>query len=136
MARRVRTKWRWLKKNHPQVYADLVASRRMTSSQTLNRLKKHKIKPVITLNKLRKMAHRKEKASGIPIKVTKDMTTGHRYADGLTIRESTGNVQIRLHPVLRFHDRRYIKDVMGHEVDHAKVDKRVVRNYEKRWGKI
>jgi len=99
----------------------------MTTNRALNRLKKSKVKPVISLNKLRQMVNRKEKASGIPMKVTRDMTEGHSYAAGVAIRETSGAVHVRLHPSLRYHDRRYISDTIGHELDHAKLMKKVVK---------
>ncbi len=132
MARRVRTSWRKMKKRHPRVYATLAESKGMTSNRMLNRFKKRKIKPIITLKKLRHMASIVSKRHGVPIKVTKDMTEGHRYADGVSIRDKSGDIHIRVHPVLKYYDKRYAKDVIEHESDHARVDKRVVRNYYKR----
>ena len=135
MARRVRTSWRKLKKTNPRLYNALVETKGMTTTRTLNSLKKRKVKPVLSLGKLRLMASRARKKSGVLVKVTKDMTEGHRYADGVSIRDSSGDVHVRLHPLLQYKDKRYVNDVIGHELDHARVDKRVVSNYEKRMGR-
>ena len=132
MARRVRTSWKKLKKTRPRLYNALAESKGMTATRTLNRLKKRKVKPILTLGKLRLMASRASKRRGVPIKVTRDMTEGHRYADGISIRDSSGDVRVRIHPVVQYYDKRYVGDVIGHELDHARVDKRVVRNYYKR----
>ncbi len=132
MARRVRTSWRKLKKTRPRLYNTLAGSKGMTATRTLNRLKKRKVKPILTLGKLRLMASRASKRRGVPIKVTRDMTEGHRYADGVSIRDRKGDIHVRIHPVVQYYDKQYAGDVIGHELDHARVGKRVVRNYERR----
>jgi len=124
-----------MKRTHPRVYSTLAESKGLTATRTLNRLKKRKIKPILSLARLRRMASKASKRHNVPIKVTRDMTEGHRYADGVAIRDRSGDVHVRIHPVTQFYDRQYARDVIGHELDHARVDKRVVKNYEKRTGR-
>jgi len=127
MARAVRTSWRRLRKVRPDVHKELSKSGRqhLTSSVTYHRMKKKRISPVTKLATIRSMARRASKRSGIPIRISKDMK-GHRHADGVAIKERR-NIEVRLHPVLKYYDKRYIKDVIGHELDHAKVYKRSIR---------
>lgn len=132
MARRVRTSWRKMKKTRPWLYHIKAESRGMTATRTLNRLKKKKVKPMLSLGQLRLMASRASKRSNVPVKVTRDMTEGHRLADGIAIMDSSGKIHVRIHPVLQYNDKRYARDVIEHELDHAKVDKRIVRNFKKR----
>ncbi len=132
MARRVRTSWKKLRETRPRLYNTLAESKGMTATRMLNRLKKRKVKPILTLGKLRLMASRASKRHGTLIKVTRDMTEGHRLADGVAIMDSSGDIHVRLHPVLQYKDKRYVGDVIGHELDHARVDKRIVRNFKRR----
>ena len=124
MARTVRTSWRRLKRTRPDVHEELAKSGRqnLTSSVTYRRMKKKRIRPVTKLATIREMARRASTRSGVPIKISKDMKR-HKRADGVTIRDGR-NVEVHLHPVLKYYDKRYIRDVIGHELDHAKVMKR------------
>lgn len=134
MARRVRPAFLQLKKRRPDVYAATVGAGHLTSTQELNMLQKRGIKPVISQKELRGMARRASFRSGTPIRITKDMGKGHRLTDGLATRENY-KVSVKLHPILQYRDRRYVADVIGHELDHAKVDKRVIRRYKARQKK-
>ena len=103
MARRVRTAFREMPKD---VHDALAETRGMTSTRALNKLKRKRVKPIISLSKLRSMARRASKRANVPIRISKDMTEGCRYADGVAIKRDS-DVRVRLHPVLQYHDRRY-----------------------------
>ncbi len=120
MARRVRTSYRKMRLKDPETYYALANTRGMTSTRAYNSIKKKRVKPLTSLRKLRSMARKASNRSGVPIKITKNMTEGHRLADGIAIRDEKGISRVRLHPVLQYHDKRYVKDVIGHELDHAK----------------
>jgi len=126
MAKRVRTTWRKIKETKPKLYVALVESGGMTASQALRHLRRKGIKPILTTNELRRMATSASRRSNFPIRVTKDMTTGHRYADGVTFQRGT-QVRIRIHPILKYKGKRYAKDVIEHEVDHAKEFRRSIK---------
>ena len=128
MARRVRHAFREMPKD---VRDALAETQGMTSTRSLNKLRKSGVKPIVSLKKLRGMARRASFLSGTPVKVTKDMTGGHRYADGIAIRRND-KVEVRVHPVLKYYDRRYVADLIGHELDHARVDKRSIRRQKAR----
>lgn len=130
MARRVRTAFRKLRKRRPDLHAFLKETRGMTSTRALNRLRRKRVKPIISSSKLRSMAQKASKRSGVPIKISKDMTEGSRYADGVAIQRDS-DVRVRLHPVLKYYDKRHISDVIGHELDHAKVMKRAIKRKSK-----
>ncbi len=134
MARRVRTAFRKLKKRRPDVYVAVQGTGHLTSTQVLNKLKKGRIKPIIPQSELHGMARRASFRSGTPIKITKDMGEGHRFASGLATRKDD-KVSVKLHPVLQYNDRRYVADVIGHELDHAKVVKRSIRRQKARQKK-
>lgn len=131
MARRVRTAFRELKKRRPDIYDVVKGTGHLTSTQVLNKVKGRNLKPIIPARELRGMARRASSRSGTPIKVTRDMPRGRKYADGVAIREND-KVKVRLHPILKYHDRRYVADTIGHELDHAKVMKRSIRRQKAR----
>jgi len=122
MARRVRTSFKKLHQKRPRLYQALSDTKGMTSSGAYRRLTRKRIKPLTPLVKIRKMAKLASKRAGVPIVITQDMH-GCKHADGVAVKEK-GKVSARLHPVLKYQDKRYIEDVIGHELDHAKVLKR------------
>ena len=103
----------------------------MTTTKRLNRIKKKKVKPTMSITELRSMAQKASKRHDVPIKVTKYMGRGHRYADGVATRKIGDKTRIKLHPILQYRDKRYVRDVIGHEIDHANVFDRPLL---KRWG--
>lgn len=131
MARRVRHAYRKMPKD---VRDTLAETKGMTSTRSLNKLKRSGVKPIVSLKELRGMARRASFRSGTPIKVTRDMAEGHRFADGIVERKED-TAEVRLHPVLQYYDRRYVADVIGHELDHARVVRRSIRRQKARQKK-
>lgn len=124
MARGVRKNW----KSVPEETQDaLREAKDMTTTGAYNRLKRRKVKPTTDLKTIRQMAKQAEKRSKIPIRITTRLGKRNTKADGTCVTDVTKNklrTQVRLHPYLQYYNKRYIRDVIGHELDHAEADKR------------
>jgi hypothetical protein len=130
MARRVRTQYRKIKKKNPQLYEALDAGSDMTTNRQYNYLKKHKIKPLVSRDELSDMVSSAKKKNKVKMRITKDMTIGHRHADGVAIKDGK-NLEVRIHPYVQYQGKRYAKDVINHELDHIKVFKKQINRREK-----
>jgi hypothetical protein len=100
----------------------------LTSNCIVNKLNKGHIKPITPLNELRKIAKRNSKRHGVLMTVSRDMLE-RRYnkADGITgLRVRDKKVVIHLHPILKYYPKSYTKNVIEHELDHAKIIKRSI----------
>lgn len=127
MARKVRTEYRKIKKNNPLLHKALSANANMTTNRQYNYLKRNDIKPLITKKQLAEIIKVAKRKSKLKIKISKDMTRGHRYADGVAIKDGNA-IQVRIHPYVQYQGKRYAKDVVNHELDHVKVFKKQIKN--------
>ena len=140
MARRVRSAFRKLPDD---VHHALVNTRNMTSTGAYNKMTRQGLKPVTPIKTIRRMAKSASKRSGIPIKVTTDtFTRKHNNTEGTCARlydtkTKKRRVEIHLHPILEYSHKTHVADVINHELDHAKVERRVIkhknRKYEETW---
>jgi hypothetical protein len=128
MARIVRTEYR---KMPSELHDALKNTKNMSSNRALDYLEKRKIKPLVSRGSLNKIISSSRSKNGIPIKISKDMTKGYRYADGVTITKGN-KVNIRIHPMVQYQGKRYVKDIIGHELDHAKVEKKIISRRKKK----
>ena len=123
MARKVRNAWRKLPRD---VYNALADCNAKTTTGVYNHLNKTGVKPVTPLKTVRAMVKRRS-TKEVPIKVSKNLF-GRRDAEGVAGQwiDKTGKrgVDIRIHPIVKYYHRDHIKDVIDHELDHAKVGMR------------
>ena len=130
MARRVREAWRKLPRD---VYNALADADAKTTTGVYNQLVRKKIKPVTPLKTVRAMAKRKS-TKEVPVKINKNLL-GKRNAAGVAGQwiDKKGNrgVEIRIHPIVKYYHKDYVKDVIDHELDHAKVGMRKAKRLMK-----
>jgi hypothetical protein len=99
----------------------LLKTNKMTTNVAYNRLKKKRIKPIMSVTELRRLAKGYGKKYKEDIIVSNDMM-GRKYASGTCgVREDNKKVIIHLHPILKYYPEKHIKNVILHEIDHAKV---------------
>lgn len=120
MARRVRDEFSKMPRD---VHDALVGTKGLTSTQTLRKLQRKHLKPITPLSEIRQMARGASKKSKVPVKITTKLR-GHPHADGVCVVEGHGRtiekVEARIHPVLQYSTRNHVKDVINHELDHAR----------------
>jgi len=115
MARYVKVAFTKLPK---ETTAALRKTSHFTSTVAYNKLNKDRVPIVTPLKSIRKLAKSKGKQNRVSIVVSKDMKM-HKKADGVCLLRGQGKVNI--HPITKYYDKRYINDLMEHEVDHIKV---------------
>ena len=126
MARRVKESWRKLKNKRPDLLESLTNTSNITSNRLYNRFKKKGIKPNINRKELQRLINKASNKNKIPIKVSRDMA-GRPFSDGVSINYKKG-AKVRIHPIAQYYDKGYVKDLIGHEVDHAKIYNRSIKN--------
>ena len=132
MARKVRNAWSKLPRDVHDVLAE--TKRHKTTTGAYNYLVKKKVKPVTSLKTVRAMVKRKS-TKGIPIRISKNLL-GSREAEGVAGQwiDKTGKrgVEVRIHPIVKYYHKDHIKDVIDHELDHAKVGMRKAKRLMKK----
>lgn len=104
----------------------LTDTKKTTSQRTLWMGKKRNIKPLTSMPDIRTLAKREGKKKNIIIKIGQ-MPSGSKYADAVHVYDKeTKKQNIILHPVLQYYDKRYVRDVIHHELDHASVRNRII----------
>jgi hypothetical protein len=126
MAGYVRKSYSKMPKENRQFLAD---TKRVTSQRTVRMAKSRKIEPLTPIKEIRSMANKSSRKNNISIKLG-EMPTGSKYADAVHVYDkSTKKQDIILHPVLQYYDKRYVKDVIHHELDHAKVRDTIISHH-------
>jgi hypothetical protein len=123
MARNVRTFFRELPRDTHDALAE-AGRRNWKSTTSWRKLKGEDVTVVTPIATIRRIARGYTKWTGIPIVVSarpfKDADYAH--CDGLAMPVSqNGRCIVYLHPVLQYYDIGYVKDLIGHEMDHCQV---------------
>lgn len=116
MARRVRNSFRQLPTD---VHDALAKTKKNKSTTAYRRLKKMQLSKVTSLSSIRSIANKVSKKDKVKIVISQNMY-GKDYADGCY---NPKDKTIRIHPILSYYPKTYVKDVIDHEVDHAYVDR-------------
>lgn len=117
----MRKEW---EKDLPIGVADaLNENKESTTSECLRFLKREEIDVVTPLTDIRDIAKRFSKRYKIPVRVSEDAFKDYPHADAMH-RYRRGKSVIYLHPILKYYPEKYIKGVVEHEIDHAKVERK------------
>lgn len=94
-----------------------------TSSKTLSELRKSGVGKLTPLTHIRSIAKGYSRKYKIPITVSEEAFKDNPWADGLH-RYTKGKSKIYLHPILQYYPEKYVRGVIEHELDHAKVEEK------------
>lgn len=110
--------------------------RRLTHTGKYHAMREQGIKPITPISEIREIARRKKKKiSNVPITISDKIRDKRIEAATQRYKNpKTGKAQVRiwLHPILSYTRKKYVENVIDHEIDHAKVQKRIAQNYNKR----
>jgi hypothetical protein len=135
MARNVKPRFRKLKSKYPATYEGLADTEGMPINKAYDKLKEDGIPKITNKKVLKQIADKFGDKHNVDVKITDDMA-GLKDADAVATRDIIMEVnnEIRLHPILQYREEEYIRDVLEHELDHVKVNRRVQNNMYKRYN--
>jgi hypothetical protein len=105
--------------------------RNVTTNTMYSRMKRSHYDTITPIKIIRKMAKSAGKRHNVSITVSKDLK-GVKDANAICYTDDYGKTRIRLHPLLKYSYKKNVASIIDHELDHAKVHKRIIRNQHKR----
>lgn len=140
MTRRVSTDWREIPKDVKDIWAK---TGRLGSTARLSVLKRNRATVVTPLSDVRKIANTYAKRNKVKVIISKNKNIwGRRPAIGSkkSIMHSDACAipydRVYLHPIIQYSSKKYIRNVLDHEMDHVKVNRREKESLERRGFRI
>jgi hypothetical protein len=129
MARRVKT---FTREAERKVGAkQTTVPRNVTTNTMYSRMKRSHYDTITPIKTIRKMAKSAGKKHNVSITVSKDLK-GVKDANAICYTDDYGKTRIRLHPLLKYSYKKNVASIIDHELDHAKVHKRIIRHQLRR----
>jgi hypothetical protein len=139
MARKCRHAFRQVPK---PTLAALSKTARLSNDKAYLKMGEMKV-PIVTPHKrVSQLAKRAVRRNNVSVHIS-SFPRKHSRADGLATRswewDADGvryNEKVYLHPILKYYPEKYVKDVIDHELDHVKVDRKTFINWLRKYWKM